>query len=332
MSYSSSILGQYEANLTASGTTDRVATDKDTFLKLLVAQLTHQDPLNPVEDKEFIAQLAQFTQVEELQNLNAGMDQLNASYLAQQATNAAGLIGMQVVAGGDNIYLSGAADFTSEADYPVIYFTMPTASESGYFNVYSTNADGSIGHLVYSDTMGSYSAAMHGYAWPGTDSSGNPLANGTYIVNITAVDADGNNILVNTSSNGIVIGVETQADGNHTLYLNDGRTTNFNDVQMIMVPATSGGSGSGTDEGGEDTDSTLETLKQAAEDAALLAQEAADQAAAAVAAAEEAMANGSAEAAELAAQAEELTKAAEEAATAAAEAQAKYEEAKQAAA
>jgi len=73
------------------------ALDKDDFLKLLITQLKHQDPVNPVDDKEFIAQLAQFSSLEQMQNLNTNLTDM---MLAQQKLSALGqamqMIGREV--------------------------------------------------------------------------------------------------------------------------------------------------------------------------------------------------------------------------------------------
>ncbi|MDL2207402.1 hypothetical protein LJC09_02120 [Desulfovibrio sp. OttesenSCG-928-F20] len=257
MAIANNIIGQYETNLSAQAGTDRVATDKDTFLKLLVAQLTHQDPLNPVEDKEFIAQLAQFTQVEELQNINAGVEDLNSAYLQTQTTNAASLINTMVVAGGDNLQLTGAANFAGESDYPSIFYNLPSDSAGGTVTIWSTNADGSPKNQVYWADMPAASAGRHEIRWHGRDFNDNVMADGSYIVSVTAKSADGQDLYVTTLSRGMVIGVETATDGNHTLYLHDGRTVNFNSIDLIMgiYDSDSGSDGSG-DDSGTDTGNT----------------------------------------------------------------------------
>jgi flagellar basal-body rod modification protein FlgD len=66
---------------------DPSALGKDDFLKLLITQLKYQDPVNPVDDKEFIAQLAQFSSLEQMQNLNTNLSEM---MLAQQKLSALG--------------------------------------------------------------------------------------------------------------------------------------------------------------------------------------------------------------------------------------------------
>ena len=66
---------------------------KDDFLKLLVSQLQHQDPMNPVDDKDFMGQMAQFTSVEQLTNMATAIDRMST---ASQSTQSIALIGKTV--------------------------------------------------------------------------------------------------------------------------------------------------------------------------------------------------------------------------------------------
>ncbi|ASA26352.1 flagellar hook capping FlgD N-terminal domain-containing protein [Paenibacillus donghaensis] len=64
---------------------------KDQFLKILITQLQHQDPMQPMEDKEFIAQMAQFTSLEQLMNISTQLTAMN-----QSLGNVSGLIGKEI--------------------------------------------------------------------------------------------------------------------------------------------------------------------------------------------------------------------------------------------
>ena len=77
--------------------------DRDSFMLLLVTQFKYQDPLNPMDDKEFIAQMAQFSSLEQLMNLNDSMTGLTEATNNQQLFNATSYIGKQVSVTGNTI-------------------------------------------------------------------------------------------------------------------------------------------------------------------------------------------------------------------------------------
>jgi flagellar basal-body rod modification protein FlgD len=87
---------------TASSAPRRAELGQDAFLQLLITQLKYQDPLSPIEDTEFIAQLAQFSALAELQKLN---EHLTKSATEQSLAYAAALIGKEV----EGVTVSGAS-------------------------------------------------------------------------------------------------------------------------------------------------------------------------------------------------------------------------------
>ena len=109
--------------------------DKEAFLKLLVAQMQYQDPLEPTSNTEFIAQYAQFSQVESLQNMSANMDLQRAS----------GLVGKEVYVRTDTGYVQGKVDYVSfEGGKAYVYINeeaypldeVETVLDSEYFEAY----------------------------------------------------------------------------------------------------------------------------------------------------------------------------------------------------
>jgi flagellar basal-body rod modification protein FlgD len=89
-----------------SGTTASPSVDKDMFLKLMVEQLKNQDPMNPTDSSQFLAQTAQFTSLEKLESM---ADSSAQALTAQMAFGASGLVGRTVTyTGADGVEATGA--------------------------------------------------------------------------------------------------------------------------------------------------------------------------------------------------------------------------------
>ena len=196
---------------------------KDDFLKLLTTQLSNQDPLDPMDDKDMTAQLAQFSSLEQLTNISAGIDTLNATMNQGQLTNAVSYIGKSVRADGSSLSKDG--DSVS-----ALYYTLSSPITDASVNIYD-----STGTLVRSVDIGSKAAGDYEYDWDGTDSSGKSMADGVYNVAITAYNADGSQVMVPTSVSGLVSGV-SMSNGSQTLNLKDGRTVALTNVTEIVNP------------------------------------------------------------------------------------------------
>ncbi len=143
--------------------------DKNAFLELMVAQLNNQDPLNPQENGEFIAQLAQFSSVEGIENLNNTVEAMSSSLQSSQALQASALVGRTVHILSDRTYLApqGEISGTIKLDRSTTSLTL--------------NISNSAGVLVDQVDMGSQRAGDIRFAWNGKDANGVPYPEGDYL-------------------------------------------------------------------------------------------------------------------------------------------------------
>ncbi len=198
--------------------------DKEAFLLLLVTQFQNQDPLSPSEDTEFVAQLAQFTSLEQMMNLNTSMEALTAEQQKQMIINSASLIGMEVSARGTGISVvdgsTSTVSYASDVDIAV-----------GVANIYDSN-----GNLIASVGLSPSTAGINTFQWDGKDSEGNVVANGVYTLALSAQDKDGNAVLTDTQITGVVNAVSTY-NGEQLMRLDDGRVVSLTEVYEIYDPA-----------------------------------------------------------------------------------------------
>lgn len=169
---------------------------KDDFLQLLVTKLQNQDPLKPMEDEDFIAQLAQFSSLEQMNNIADGISTSNEwDYLQMQSINnvmASGLIGRDVKAEYSGVYVDAT-------NTPQITYTMSSEADEVEFLI----LDGT-GAPVARVTQDSVSEGVNTFMWDGTDDMGNRVDEGYYSIQATATTSAGTQIKPSLSLVGMV--------------------------------------------------------------------------------------------------------------------------------
>jgi flagellar basal-body rod modification protein FlgD len=188
---------------------------QEDFLKLLVTQLQNQDPLSPMENEQFVAQLAQFSSLEQLVNANERLDTLAIGQMSQNSASAVGFIGKDIRAMADWVEYSGAESTD------IHYELMGSADE-----VTVTIKDDS-GKVIRTQTVNSQEEGPHTWAWDGKDNDGNVVSEGSYRISVAAKDVDGATISSFAVAHGRVSGISYENGypelmiGDHRLALSD---------------------------------------------------------------------------------------------------------------
>lgn len=171
------------------------AMGKDEFLKLLTTQLQYQDPLDPMDNTQFITQLAQFSTLESMKAMESKVGDNNLLLQSLNSSYATSMIGKEMKANGSSIYLNGTGG--ANLDY-----TLSKDAAKVEIGIYDE-----IGNKVRSVTYGNQPSGANAYMWDGKDSNGNTLLAGKYTYSITATAGDGSPIGSNMYSTGIIDGV-----------------------------------------------------------------------------------------------------------------------------
>ncbi len=196
--------------LVTDDTADNSRLDKEAFMKLLVAELRHQDPLDPMEAREMVTQLSELTSVEKLSTIEQRLAALEIGTAGMANTEAAGLLGRTVTAETRRMPLGelGPASGSFSLASP--------ASE-----VSATIRDAS-GRVVRTLELGRLPAGLGTFEWDGSDDRGTRAAAGIYTVELAATDEAGSPIAISTEVTGLVSNISYEG-GVPTLIVGDSR-------------------------------------------------------------------------------------------------------------
>jgi flagellar basal-body rod modification protein FlgD len=204
------------------------------FLQLMIQELKNQDPMNPMDGTQYASQLAQFSSLEQLTNLNNTMTQsvaANAS-LTQSVNNmmVSNLIGKETKLSGSDIQVNGQTSID-------LGYNLPSQASQIQVNILNSN-----GAIIKSIDGSSLSSGDSKLSWDLTDNNGNKVSNGNYTFQVAAEDANGQSITSSLFKYGTIDGVMFNSTG--TTLLVDGAQYNISEITEITDSGTST-SGSG---------------------------------------------------------------------------------------
>ena len=208
----------------SAGKKDAAKELNDRFLKLLVAQMKNQDPLNPLDNAEVTSQMAQINTVTGINGLNDTVARLVEQFGAMEALQASQLTGRNVLVEGGSVTL---ADKGASA---MAGFELAGSASSVKIEIRDA-----AGNVVRSIDHGRADAGVSRFTWDGKNDAGAAVAAGSY--SVTVVAKNGASSVSATPLAVRKVEAVSRVDGATQLVLAGGGRIAYSDVKQILAPA-----------------------------------------------------------------------------------------------
>ena len=196
---------------------------REVFLQLLVTQLESQDPTNPVENEDFIAQLAQFTSLEQTTNINENLQSLIGQSDQQTKMDLVNLIGREISAQGNVVSLKSTGDAS---------LSYVLEENAAIVEIDVVNENGTVVRRF--NQLGSQEAGAHQIVWDGEDQNGDRVEAGAYTFLPKAADRNGGEVLATTFMRDIVKSVMI-SEAQPLITLESGKTLLSNEILSVQA-------------------------------------------------------------------------------------------------
>jgi len=181
-----------------SGTLDQAA-----FLKLMTTQLQTQDPFSPVDNTQMVAQMAQFSSVAGIAEMNASLKDIQTSLAGSRVGDAASWLGRAALVNSDIAAPLSDGSYRGEINLP---------KDASAVAISFVDQNGAV---VHQETLGAQAKGDLAFAWDGKDADGNTVATGPLQLVVTAAGADGQMAATTSTWTGISA-VQSPAGGSDT--------------------------------------------------------------------------------------------------------------------
>lgn len=152
--------------------------DQGDFMKLMLAQMKHQDPFKPLDNAEFLGQMAQFSTVSGINEINQSMGNLADSLASSQMLNAATLVDKSALVASNSLKYGGSGGYRGQVELPV-------SSSGVHIEIVKPN-----GETARRLALGPQAAGAVNYQWDGRDANGAVLPAGTYSIRASYFDGN----------------------------------------------------------------------------------------------------------------------------------------------